>query len=156
MKPSLMMVPIAAALSLGAAPPSGGIVRVAWLQGCWEAVSGERVVEEQWTAPRGDGMVGLSRTLSGSTLTAYELLVLREQGDRLTYQAHPSGQPSAVFASVTVTATSVVFENPQHDFPQRIGYERKGDGLLAWIEGEQKGKVRRVEFPYRRTACAAE
>ena len=86
MKPSLMMVPIAAALSLGAAPPSGGIVRVAWLQGCWEAVSGGRVVEEQWTAPRGDSMVGLSRTLSGGTLTAYELIVLREQGDRLTYR----------------------------------------------------------------------
>jgi hypothetical protein len=45
------------------------------------------------------------------------------------------------------------FENPKHDFPQRIGYERKGNALLAWIEGTQDGKVRRLEFPYLRTSC---
>ena len=47
----------------------------------------------------------------------------------------------------------LVFENPKHDFPQRIGYQRKGNALLAWIEGTQNGKVRRVEFPYLRTSC---
>jgi hypothetical protein len=53
-----------------------------------------------------------------------------------------------------VTDTTVVFENPQHDFPQRVGYERKGgDALLAWIEGTRNGQTRRVEFPYRRVAC---
>jgi hypothetical protein len=73
----------------------------------------------------------------------------------LAYEAHPSGQPSAVFLSTTVTGSTVVFENLQHDFPQRVGYERKGsDRLLAWIEGTQNGQIRRVDFPYRRSACA--
>ena len=53
--------------------------------------------------------------------------------------------------------SSVIFENLQHDFPQRIGYQRNGpDSLLAWIEGTEKGQVRRVEFPYRRTRCPGE
>ena len=48
----------------------------------------------------------------------------------------------------------VVFENPQHDFPQKVGYQRTNpDTLLAWIEGSEKGQVRRIEFPYRRLAC---
>ena len=105
-------------------------------------------------APRGRSMVGVSRTVGGDALVGYELVVVREEGARLTYQAHPSGQPSAVFASKLIAEETVVFENPQHDFPQRIGYQRKGADMLAWIEGEQGGKARRIEFPYRRVACA--
>jgi hypothetical protein len=48
----------------------------------------------------------------------------------------------------------VVFENPKHDFPQKVGYQRDGaDTLLAWIEGTDKGQTRRIEFPYRRAMC---
>ena len=52
--------------------------------------------------------------------------------------------------------TSVVFENPEHDFPQRVGYRRDGaDGLQAWIEGQANGKSRRVDFSYQRARCEA-
>jgi hypothetical protein len=101
-------------------------------------------------------MVGVGRTVRGDRPVAYELVVVREQGDRLAYEAHPSGQPSAVFVSQTVEGESVVFENPQHDFPQRVGYQRSGKDLLAWIEGTRDGRVRRIEFPYRRAACAGD
>jgi len=50
-------------------------------------------------------------------------------------------------------SSRIVFENAQHDFPQRIGYERKGASLLAWIEGAQNGKPRHIEFPYVRVSC---
>lgn len=105
-------------------------------------------------APRGGSMIGVSRTVRGGKLTAYELIVLEEQGKRLAYKAHPSGQPSAIFLSTDVGHAEVVFESPQHDFPQQIGYRLNGDSLLAWIAGTAKGKPRRVEFPYRRVACA--
>jgi len=116
--------------------------------------SGDRLVEEQWMAPRGNTMLGMGRTVSGDRLIEYEVIVIRQEGDRFAYDAHPSGQAPAVFLSRNVTVTSIVFENPEHDFPQRIGYERSGDeGLLAWIEGPREGKTRRIEFPYRRAAC---
>jgi len=104
-------------------------------------------------APRGNSMLGVSRTVRGDSLVAYELVVVREQGDQLVYQAHPSGQASAEFVSRVVDEESVVFENLQHDFPQRVGYRREGQALLAWIEGTQEGELRRIEFPYRRAAC---
>jgi hypothetical protein len=99
-------------------------------------------------------MLGVSRTVQDGSLVGYEFLVVRGQGDNLALEAHPSGQPSAVFVSSSIGEQSVVFENPKHDFPQRIGYERQGDGLLAWIEGTQDGEARRMEFPYRRAACS--
>jgi hypothetical protein len=81
------------------------------------------------------------------------MVLIREQDGRLAYESHPSGQPSAVFLSRTIAEHEIVFENLQHDFPQRIGYKRDGDSLLAWIEGARNGQARRVEFPYKRVAC---
>ena len=130
-----------------------GIDRVAWMAGCWSLTVEGRTVDEQWMAPRGGAMLGISRTVKDGRLTAYELVVLRERGDALTFLAHPSGQAAGEFASKSVEAMSVVFENTEHDFPQRIGYRRRGDDLDAWIEGAVGGATRRVEFPYRRVSC---
>jgi hypothetical protein len=133
-----------------------GIDRVSWMRGCWEQVSGDRTTEEQWLSPRGGSMIGMSRTVGRSRMLEYEFIVIREDGGALVYEAHPSGQHGASFRSVEIGEASAVFENRQHDFPQRIGYERLSpDRLLAWIEGARDGKTRRVEFRYDRTACAA-
>jgi len=151
------MIAFATAAYLLAVLAAGTAVRieqVAWLQGCWQMDAGARVVEEQWMAPRGGVMLGMGRTVRDGKLVEYESVVLREQDGRIAYEAHPSGQPPAVFTSQTIGESSVVFENPAHDFPQRVGYTRDGDSLLAWIEGTANGKSRRVDFPYRRVACA--
>ena len=107
-------------------------------------------------APRGGSMVGSGRTVRGEKLVEYELVVIREDGDALVYQAHPSGQPSAEFRSTSVSDGRVVFENAGHDFPQRIGYQRQGASLQAWVEGSKDGRTRRIDFPYRRTICAGD
>ena len=99
-------------------------------------------------------MIGVSRTIRDGKLTEYEMVVLRERGDGLAYEAHPSGQPAATFLSTRISASELVFENSSHDFPQQIGYRLNGDALLAWIRGMQNGKDRRIEFPYTRTRCA--
>ena len=60
-----------------------------------------------------------------------------------------------VFNQVALTDSSVVFENPKHGYPQKIGYRRDGDNSLsAWIEGSRNGVSRRFEFPYRQVVCA--
>jgi len=131
-----------------------GVARVAWMQGCWETSSPQGTIEEHWMSPRGSSMLGVGRTVRDGRLIEYEMVLLSERGDRLAYEAHPSGQTPATFMSGMVTASSVVFENPEHDFPQRIGYERKGpDSLTAWVEGPQNGRTRRIEFAYTRARC---
>jgi hypothetical protein len=122
-----VLLTLLASVGAGAKPEPQGIQRLSWLQGCWESTAAGRTVEEIWSGPRG--------------------------GSMLVYIAHPSGQPSAEFLSTAVSDNSVVFGNPKHDFPQRIGYERKGAQLHAWIEGTQDGRTRRIDYPYHRAAC---
>lgn len=146
---------IALVLVPASAPPRPATIqRVAWLKGCWEAVSTQRTVEEQWMVSRGKSMLGMGRTVRADSLVEYELMVIRQQGDGLAYEAHPSGQPSGVFTARDVSDSTVVFENPDNDFPQRVGYRLSGpDSLLAWIEGARGGLMRRTEFRYRRVPC---
>jgi len=147
----LILAAIAAPQAQSAAP----IDRLAWLQGCWTSQSaGDRVVDEQWMGPRGGAMMGMSRTVAGGTLREYELVIIRTAASGLVYEAHPSGQKSATFPVKEQTDASIVFEDPAHDFPQRIGYRRDGaDAITAWIEGTSNGRSRKVEYPYRRAAC---
>jgi hypothetical protein len=150
----LLVSMLAAAASAGAQTVS--IKDVAWLQGCWEMRDGDRVVEERWMPPRAGSMLGVGRTTRGPKLIEHEYVVLTERDGRLAYEAHPSGQATATFMSKPIAGREVVFEDPAHDFPQRVGYRSTGPGqLLAWVEGISGGKARRIEFDYRLVNCIA-
>ena len=144
---------VALSLAAAALPESNPLASVAWLTGCWEASRPNATIEEHWLAPRGGVMLEVGRTVRNDSLAEYEMVVLRARGGRLVYESHPSGQPSAEFTSTAASDSEVVFENPAHDFPRRVGYRRAGaDSLVAWIDGG--AGTRRVEFRYRRVACA--
>lgn len=134
-----------------AAAAKPAVAELAWLAGTWSFERNGRVVTERWTAPAGGMMLGTSQTVAGGRTLDYEFVVLRtDKEGRVVYVAKPSRQPEATFTLVKLTEREVVFENPAHDFPQRISYALKADGtLLAAIEGTKDGKTRRVEFPYR-------
>lgn len=127
---------------------------VAWLAGCWELRTATRVTQEQWMAPLGNSMMGMSRTVAGGALREWESLRIVPMGGTLSYVATPSGQKETVFSAKTVSDTLVAFENPTHDFPQRIAYRRVGaDSMVARISGMTNGKERGVDFGMRRVGC---
>ena len=101
-------------------------------------------------------MLGMGRTLTPdhARVVEYEQSRIVGTNSGAVLTAMPSGQPTTTFHSVELTDSMVVFENLEHDFPQRVGYRRLADGnLAAWIEGTSKGKYRRIDFPYQRVAC---
>jgi Domain of unknown function (DUF6265) len=127
---------------------------LSWMAGCWQQESSGRVVEEMWMAPRGDGMLGMSRTVAKGRIVEHEFLQIRVQEGRLVYIAKPSRQPEATFTAKSAGAREVIFENLAHDFPQRVIYRLQSDGnLAARIEGTEKGKSRGVDFAMKRSAC---
>jgi hypothetical protein len=130
------------------------IADFAWLAGCWDGSGGNRESLEQWMKPSGGTMLGMSRTVAGGKTVAYEFLQLREQDGDIFYVAKPSGQAEASFKLIKFANQEAVFENPQHDFPQRIMYRLEKDGsLAAAIEGTSKGKLKKIDFPMRRAKC---
>lgn len=127
-----------------------------WLAGCWRLSSPRSVVDEQWMAPSGGTMLGMSRTVSNGRYREHEFLRIYAAGDTLVYAANPSGQKPTEFRSTQLTASEVVFENPAHDFPQRIRYRLVSrDSLKATIEGDRDARRQPVAFSYSRAACTS-
>ncbi len=58
--------------------------------------------------------------------------------------------PPTEFRMVELAANRVVFENPTHDFPQRVIYERNGDTLHARIEGTMNGRTQGMDWTFQR------
>ena len=130
------------------------IERVSWIAGCWEGRTATRVYTEQWMKPLGGLMLGVSRTVAGERAVAFEFLQIRADGTDLFYVAKPSGQAEASFKLTRASEREAVFENPQHDFPQRIIYRLQPDGsLIARTEGKSNGTDRAVDFPMKRVTC---
>ncbi len=128
---------------------------VAWLAGCWSADGREPGSVEHWLAPAGGTMLGVSRTVKGGKTIASEFMQLASNSDgKLVFTARPSGQHEASFVLANATDNEVTFENPQHDFPQRIIYRRlSAQQMIARIEGLRAGTLRAVDFPMSRISC---
>ena len=133
--------------------PPAAIDQMAWLTGCWIHVKPNGVVEELWTGPGGGVMLGLGRTVRDGQLREYEFVRIVEADGSLAYVAEPSGQARATFPLKSLTADEAVFEDPAHDFPQRVIYRRLGpDAVTGRIEGQIGGQAKAVDFPYKRCA----
>jgi hypothetical protein len=144
-------------LALLAAPAAAGeLDALAWLEGSWERETKSGLVVESWRPVSTRTMEGSVRRIGpDGESRETESILIAQMGGELFYIPRPGGNPLPVaFKRVESSATRVVFENRDHDFPQRIGYERQEDGsLLAWIEGEDAaGERQHVEFPYKRVA----
>jgi len=144
---------LALILAAQLAGPPATIDQMAWLKGCWIQARPNGVVEELWMAPGGGTMLGLGRTVRDGKLREYEFVRIVETEGSLAYIAKPSGQDEATFPLVNLTPDQAVFENPAHDFPQRVIYRRAGaDQIVGRIEGNIGGQARSVDFPYKRCA----
>ena len=128
---------------------------LAWLKGCWNAREGERETTEHWLEPLGGTMLGISRTVAQGATVEIEFMQIRQNASgEIIFIARPEGQPEATFKMIKGRDREVIFENRQHDFPQRVIYRLQGDDeLLGRIEGVSKGKEKSVDFPMTRARC---
>jgi hypothetical protein len=127
---------------------------LAWLTGCWEGRQGEAVIEEVWSKPGGASMLGFGRTVKGGRTTSFEFMQIREENGSLIYMPQPQGGTRVSFPLKNSVGAKITFENKEHDFPQRVIYERGGPELLiAAIEGTYKGKEEREDYQMKKVPC---
>ena len=141
------------AVRVDAAKP---LTKFAWLAGCWEGRTGSATFREHWMPEAGRTMFAMSRTMREDKVISYEAIRLELDADGQTpvYVPTPSGQKETRFKLASDTDGKFVFENLQHDFPQRIIYQQNNDGsLLARIEGMRGDKLRGTDFPMKRANC---
>lgn len=114
--------------------------QLAWMSGRWSGEIRGVAMEELWTAPSGGIILGLHRDVGGPK-TSFEFLRIAEVDGRLAYLASPGCQPAVKFPVAEIGKNRVVFENRQHDFPQRIIYWMSGPKLCARVEGPAGGEM---------------
>jgi len=152
--PSLALPALIAALALAApAAGAGQLDSLRFMAGSWargDHVDGD---EEHWAGPIGGLMLGMQRELRGGRARSFEFFRIEERDGVLWYFAQPRGRPATAFPSREVTSSRVVFENLEHDFPQRILYWREKPGeLRARIEGTVDGSARSMEWTWTTSA----
>ncbi|MEO8219040.1 MAG: DUF6265 family protein [Acidobacteriota bacterium] len=137
------MKPLIPLVALLLSIPAGAVAAdlPGWMAGAWGGEVGGVAMEEHWTSGGGSLMVGMHRDLRAEGKASFEFLRIEKKDGTLVYLSMPSGRPATPFPLKTISPQKVVFENPQHDFPQRILYWRDGARLCARIEGTIKGEV---------------
>ena len=134
---------------------------LAWLVGCWrtdapaEAETGAQVTEV-WAAPPMPAILGYSYTWGEGEVQGWEQMRIEMTDGWPHFVAMPNGGAPVRFRMVEPDAPgrrAAAFLNPDHDYPQRVVYQRKGADLLATISLADGTEP--VQFRYRRIDCGA-
>jgi len=124
------------------------LAAVAWLEGMWEAEDAVRRTVEEWSFTSEQTMEGEGRVYRKDTggQTGSESLRLVEMGGEVFYLAKTRGNALPIAFKLTACeAGAATFENPDHDFPQRLVYQRSSDSLRVDVS-DLGGNGFRLEF----------
>ena len=125
-----------------------------WLIGSWTGEIKESIFNETWEKVNDSLFSGQSYVIKGGDTISRETISLQLQDTSVFYIPLVEGQNDnkPVYFKLTFSDnTYAVFENPGHDFPQKITYKlTNGDSLTATISGLQEGKDRCISFPMKR------
>ena len=104
------------------------------MAGDWQQTSGTRVIEEHWSTPSTNALVGMMR--EGRTV-AFEFLRIEQRESGTFYVAQPNGRPPTDFKLANYADGELVFEGDGTDKVRRITYRRQG--CMPWSRASRTG-----------------
>lgn len=124
------------------------------LTGLWQTHNSEADIYEEWIKVSDSAMQGKSYVMNESDTIINERIEVKKIGNDFYYiptvTAQNNDQP-VQFKMINNSDTLLVFDNPGHDFPQRIMYRFHGkDSIVARVQGVVKGELQFEEFYFRR------
>ncbi|AOW09607.1 DUF6265 family protein [Flavobacterium gilvum] len=126
------------------------IKKANWLLGKWETKTDDGVLSESWKQLNDSTFQGESFFIKEKDTLHFETMTLQQKGEELFYNATVKGQnddKTVPFKMTIITEKQLIFENPKHDYPQKITYSLiKKDSLVASISGIQLGKPSSESF----------
>ena len=141
-----------------ATPPR--VADLTWMAGHWAMERQRDTLDEVWSKPSGDCVMGVFRWIKRGKIWMYELLTIRDEESGPVYRfRHFSDQLRAweekdkplTFAYLSHGPGEIVFENPERDHPRRFVFRmEREDTLLVRLEGYRKGELFVDDFRYTR------
>lgn len=125
-----------------------------WLLGNWENKSVEGNLTESWKKANDSTFQATSYFIKEKDTLHFETIILEQKGENATYYAAVQGQNDGKPIAFKLKAASekeLLFENLQHDYPQKINYTPiTADSLVVKISGMQQGKPSSEQFSMKR------
>lgn len=125
-----------------------------WLLGKWENQTPRGKMVEEWIKMNDSTYNGKSYMITATDSVPLESVVLKKEGIDFYYIPTVKGQNNeqpVKFRLTSGAAGSMVFENPAHDFPQKITYTMESEkSLVAEISGVVNRQNRARKFPMKK------
>lgn len=122
-----------------------------WLLGEWQHETARGLSVEIWTRIADTVFSARSFRVTGADTVLLETVVLKKEGTDIYYIPTVNGQNDDLpvrFRLTLASANELLFENPSHDFPQKIRYRLEAkDTIMAEISGLLNGQERTRRFP---------
>ena len=129
--------------------------QINFMLGCWRGTGADGDDIEERYSVAAHSIVGETSFLHENKVVQRESTTVDVRDDRVVLVPTVDGRPSVPFTLKPMTDEHhAIFENETHDFPQRILYTSSSDrGLVARIEGNEKGQARSFEWKMRPIPC---
>tara|TARA_R110001592_G_scaffold111529_4_gene308998 strand:- start:147 stop:623 length:477 start_codon:yes stop_codon:yes gene_type:complete len=109
-----------------------------WLLGSREMVAGNNLIIETWEQENDTLFIGKSYNVTQYDTTLTETIQIIQKENIIYYIPlvfdQNVGEP-VLFELISEHSEQLIFENKEHDFPNRICYYKDGENINAWIEG---------------------
>ena len=115
--------------------------KLEWLVGSWNRTNAKpgKSSNERWEKTGEFELRGIAVNMQGNDTTYIEKLLILIKDNSIYYVADvPENQKPIYFKFTQISNTGFVCENPSHDFPKKISYDRNGSNLKAQISGDGK------------------
>jgi hypothetical protein len=126
-----------------------------FLQGTWKMENKE--IYEHWDKLNESSLKGFSYELKDKQMIISEYLDISETKNEITYTATVlnQNQGKGVNFRLTKTDSTFIFENPHHDFPKRIVYQKLNDNdiFVQVSDGKQKGFAYRMQKQFQQNSA---
>jgi len=130
----------------------------AWLEGTWRMSEANVEMEERWSAPLGDGLVGTFRWLRNGEVWMYEIMAISKDKGRFLFRLkHFTRQfagweekdEALTYGLTKIEPNKAVFQNPDRDQPRRFVFYRPArQTLIVRLEGFEDGEETVQEFQF--------
>lgn len=132
---------------------------LAFISGRWQTEFDGNQLEEYWSPPAGDSMMGVFRWMKNGKVWMNELLTVVDEGEQVVFRLKhfdakmvgwEEKADALTLKLVRAEANEAVFEGMKAEQPLRFTYRMAGEALQIRIDGSRDGKPKTDEFTLRR------
>lgn len=128
------------------------LAKANWLIGEWEKTDSLGTLKETWKTEDDSTFAGHSYYIQNKKDTLFnEQIELIQEKEHLIYRQTIEGENNdepVPFQLTKAEDSLLVFENPKHNYPQKIVYKLKKDkSIITTISGKQNGKMSSENYP---------